>query len=96
VALEVDAVLSQGILGLQVLLAERLCGLGLINGREAHLIAHEDQELRPVSFDPAGRLAKGARLAGYCLTVLEKPEHSRRGGPTPLKEAAASHRQGGL
>jgi hypothetical protein len=54
VALEVDAVLSQGILGLQVLLAERLCGLGLVNGRVAHLIAHEDQDGRFLLAQPDG------------------------------------------
>jgi hypothetical protein len=96
VALEVDAVLSQGILGLQVLLAERLCGLGLVNGRVAHLIAHEDQEDRPVSFGPAGRLVGRACLVRQCLTVLEEPEHSRRGGPATLQEATARQLQGGV
>ena len=72
VALEVRPVLTEEVLGLEIGLTEILHLLRLIHRREAHLIAHEDQEIRPFPFEGVRGPAHGTCLGLRRLTVLRE------------------------
>ena len=100
VTLEVDAVFAQQVLGLEILLAKRLCGLGLVDRRVPHLIADEDQEVRPFAFWKRRRCVERVRLRGRGFAAAVRKREGRRyacgGGQAALQEATATQCYGAV
>ena len=67
VARELDPIFAQQVLGREMLVTECLEGLGLVDRREAHLIAQDDQEVRPFASRRARLLIRmfGLRSIGF-------------------------------
>jgi hypothetical protein len=93
--MELDAMLAQQVLLQEILLAERLRGRGFIDRWIAHLVDHQDQEVRPPPSERLGGRTRGYRRGPLGRMALEEPENAGSSEATPLEETPARKRGGG-